>query len=61
MPVTVPTYIATRVIRVLPRRTISHVVGHLCDAKLPPVVSRTAIRVYSKLYAIDMADVLPLD
>ena len=61
MPVPVPRYIASRIIRWLPRRTISHLVGQACDVTLPPSVSRAVVKTYRSLYRVDMSDVEPID
>jgi len=61
MPVPVPRYVASRIIRLLPRRTISHLMGQVCDVPLPPIVSRAVIKTYGALYQVDMSDVVPRD
>ena len=61
MPVTVPTYFASRLVRLLPRRRISHLVGQVCDAPLPPAVSRAVVRIYGRAYSVDMTHVAPID
>ena len=59
MHVPVPRYVASRIIRLLPRRAISHLMGQVCDVPLPPVVSRAVVKTYGALYQVDMSDVLP--
>lgn len=59
MHVHVPRYVASRIIRLLPRRAISHLMGQVCDVTLPPIVSRAVVKTYGTLYRVDMSDVLP--
>ena len=59
LPVSVVTYAAAQLLRVLPRVRISRAVGKLCDRKLPPGVSRAIAGAYCRAYRVDMADVEP--
>jgi phosphatidylserine decarboxylase len=58
--VSVATYAAAQLLRVLPRVRISRAVGRLCERKLPERVSRALAQAYCRAYAVDMADVEPL-
>ncbi len=57
MPAPVPRYVASRIIRALPRKKISHFLGQLCDVRLPPRVSRAVVGAYGWVYRVDMTDV----
>ncbi len=59
MPATVATYLAAQVVRALPRTAISRAVGRLCDAPLPPKLSRVLVNAYSAAWHVDMRDVMP--
>lgn len=59
MPVPVPRYLASRIVRLLPRKAISRLVGQACDVPLPPAVSRAVVGTYGRLYRVDMSDVEP--
>jgi phosphatidylserine decarboxylase len=48
-------------VRLLPRRRISHIVGQVCDASLPPSISRAVVKLYGRAYRVDMKDVVPID
>ena len=55
----VATYAAAQLLRLLPRRRLSRAVGRLCDTSLPPRVSRVISGAYARLYDVDMMDVAP--
>ena len=59
MPVTVPSYLASRIVRRLPRKTIGQLVGRVCDARLPPAVCRAVIDLFCRVYDIDLSEVEP--
>ncbi len=56
---TVATYAAAQLLRVLPRERITRAVGRLCDAELHPRVAEAIVKVYVKAYevALDEAEV----
>lgn len=51
---TVATYAAAQLLRVLPRERITRAVGRLCDARLHPVVSRLAVDLYVRAFRVDL-------
>ena len=55
---TVATYAAAQLLRVLPRARITRAVGRLCDAKLPPAVASAIVRIYTRAYQVDLAEAL---
>lgn len=55
----VATFAAAQLLRLLPRSSVSHVVGRLCDKQLPPAVSRAVTGAYIRAYGVDMKDVAP--
>lgn len=59
MPVPVPRYLASRIVRLLPRKAISRLVGQACDVPLSPAVSRAVVGTYGRLYRVDLSDVEP--
>ena len=59
LPVSVVTYAAAQLLRVLPRVRISRAVGRLCDRTLPAGVSRAIAGAYCRAYRVDMQDVEP--
>jgi phosphatidylserine decarboxylase len=59
MTVKVATHLAARVVRALPRTAISRAVGRLCEAPLPPTISRVLVRTYCAAWGVDMSDVQP--
>ncbi|MCL2825411.1 MAG: phosphatidylserine decarboxylase, partial [Polyangiaceae bacterium] len=61
MPDSLNRYLASRIVRVLPRKRISRIVGRACDASLPPAVSRVFVDVFCRLYRVNMSEVLPRD
>jgi phosphatidylserine decarboxylase len=42
-----------------PARALTRGIGRLCDARLPPMVSRRLERAYTRLYRVEMNDVVP--
>ena len=54
-----PIYLASRIVRHLPRQSISKAVGKACDAPLPEKLSRFVVSTYAKAYHVDMQDVEP--
>ena len=52
----VTTYAAAQLIRVLPRVRLSHAVGRLCERQLPPNVSKVVALAYAKAYRVNMAE-----
>jgi phosphatidylserine decarboxylase len=59
--VSVATYAAAQLFRLLPRTGLSHAVGRLCEAQLSPLVARTVTRAYIRAYGVDMQDVAVAD
>ncbi|MEB2313068.1 MAG: archaetidylserine decarboxylase [Sorangiineae bacterium] len=57
----VATYAAAQLLRVLPRTRISQMVGRLCDQPLSPAASRLVTRVYSRIYEVDLTDAARID
>ena len=57
----VTTYAAAKLLRVIPRVRLSRAVGRLCERKLHPVLSQNMARAYCRAYAVDMSDVAPQD
>ena len=55
---TVATYAAAQLLRVLPRARITRAVGRLCDAQLPPRVASAIVRIYTRAYRVDLAEAL---
>lgn len=56
---TVATYAAAQLLRVLPRERITRAVGRLCDARLPPSVSNAVVRLYARAYRVDLDAAVP--
>ncbi len=50
------TFTAAQVLRMLPRVRISHAVGRLCEQELPPSVSRAIANAYVRAYGVDMQE-----
>lgn len=50
------TFTAAQLLRMLPRVRISHAVGRLCEQELPPTVSRAIARAYARAYGVDMQE-----
>jgi phosphatidylserine decarboxylase len=57
--VSVTTFAAAQLLRLLPRTGLSHAVGRLCEVRLSPTVARTVTRAYIRAYGVDMQDVAP--
>jgi phosphatidylserine decarboxylase len=51
---TVATYAAAQLLRVLPRRGITRVMGHLADVNLPPAIADAVVGLYVKAYDVDL-------
>jgi phosphatidylserine decarboxylase len=56
---TVTTYAAAQLLRVLPRRGITRVMGHLADVQLHPVVADAVIGLYVRAYQVDLGETVP--
>ncbi len=56
---TVTTYAAAQLLRVLPRRGITRVMGHLADVQLPPLVADAVIGLYVRAYQVDLGETVP--
>lgn len=52
----VATFAAAQVLRVLPRTSVSRAVGRLCEAPLPPRLSSTLVGLYVRAYGVDLAE-----
>jgi len=52
--VSVSTFAAARLIRALPRVSLSRALGKLCDQNLPPVVSQMVQRAYCSAYDVNL-------
>jgi len=52
---TVATFAAAQLLRVLPRAQITRAVGRLCDAPIPRVLSSAVVGLYAKAYNVDLA------
>ncbi len=55
----IATFAAAQIVRVLPRVRLSRAIGRLCDSPLPPPVSRMLANAYCRAYRVDLADVAP--
>ncbi len=55
----VATYAAAQLLRVLPRVRISNAVGRLCETQLPPSVSRAIASAYARAYGVDLEEAAP--
>lgn len=53
----VATFATAQLLRALPRSSLSHAVGKLCDRPLPPAVSRAITSAYIRAFGVDMTDV----
>ncbi len=58
---TVATYAAAQLLRVLPRTRITRAVGRLCDARLSPAVSNTVVKLYVRAYRVNLEDTVAPD
>lgn len=56
----VTTYAAAQLLRVLPRVRLSRAVGRLSERTLPPPVSSAITRVYARAYRVDMTEAEPV-
>lgn len=50
------TFAAAQILRVLPKEQISHVVGRLCEQPLPSLVSSVVSRLYSRAFDVDVSE-----
>jgi phosphatidylserine decarboxylase len=57
----VASFAAVQILRALPRTRVSRAVGRLCDAPLPPGLSRAVVRLYVRVYGIDLDECQPRD
>jgi phosphatidylserine decarboxylase len=53
--------VAAELLRVLPRKKISHVMGRLADLKAPPPLVRHSIRAFVRAYGVDMDEAVVPD
>ncbi len=58
---TVATYAAAQILRVLPRERITRAVGRLCDAPLHPSIAGTVVEIYARAYGIDVGEAVSPD
>ena len=56
---TVATYAAAQLLRVLPRGRITRVMGRLADARLHPVVADAVVGLYVRAYEVNLGDTVP--
>jgi phosphatidylserine decarboxylase len=56
---TVATYAAAQILRLLPRTRITRAVGRLCDVELHPAVASAVVGLYVKAYRVDMEEAAP--
>ncbi len=56
---TVATYAAAQILRVLPRAGITRVMGRLADADLHPLVAKAVVGIYSRAYKVDLDESVP--
>ena len=59
LPVSVTTFAAAQLLKVLPRVRISRMVGRLCDRELHPHLSRAIAQAYCRAYSVNMDEVAP--
>lgn len=57
----VGTYAFAQLLRVLPRKQITRVVGRLCELPLSPAISRAVVGAYVRAYAVDLDEAEPLN
>ena len=55
----VTTFAAAQILRVIPRVRLSQAVGRLCERPLPPRVSRAVASAYSKAYRVNLDEAEP--
>lgn len=53
---TIATFAAAQVLRVIPRVRLSQAVGRLCDARVPAPLSRLASSLYCRAYGVNMSE-----
>lgn len=53
------TFAAAQLLRVIPRVRISRAVGRLCDRPLPQTVSKTIVHAYSRAYGVNLEEAEP--
>ena len=58
---TVATYAAAQILRVLPRVRITRAVGRLCDARLPKAVANAVVSAYVRAYDVNLEDTVAPD
>jgi phosphatidylserine decarboxylase len=56
---TVATYAAAQLLRVLPREGITRVMGRLADARLSPAVADAVVGLYVRAYKVDLGETVP--
>jgi phosphatidylserine decarboxylase len=56
---TVATYAAAQLLRVLPREGITRVMGRLADLRLPPPVADAVVGLYVRAYRVDLGETVP--
>ncbi len=59
LPVSLTTFAAAQLLKVLPRVRISRIVGRLCDRSLHPHLSRAIAQAYCRAYDVNMDEVAP--
>ncbi len=52
----VASFAAIQLVRVLPRKRMSRVVGRLCEAQLPPALSRAVVSLYARAYGVKLSE-----
>ena len=58
---TIATFAAAQVLRVVPRVRLSQAVGRLCDARVPASLSRLAAGIYCRAYGVNMDEAAARD
>jgi phosphatidylserine decarboxylase len=58
---TIATFTAAQVLRVVPRVRLSQAVGRLCDARVPAPLSRLAASIYSRAYGVNLDEAASRD
>ncbi len=58
---TVATYAAAQLLRVLPREGITRVMGRLADLRLPPPMADAVVGLYVRAYRVDLGETVPPD
>ncbi len=56
---TVSSYAAAQLVRLIPRVKLSRAVGRLCEQEIPPVLSEVASRIYARAYRVDLEEAEP--